>query len=294
VDATTCAVTVVDEGSEDTASSHSRTPSLGPTAVPTPDLTPQSPSHNVWLTEPASIDEPLLILDEHELQEQAAATIIQLRAELAEARVGSKGDRAEIEALESSTEALVSERTGLNTAMQSLERENTVLRLQLQDHHGIMAADWAQTLVFQERLRQEEAACERLQTEVAELQETTLAKSEEATLLQKDAARWRLLTDPGSLDDVNSDEINRALEVLSPAMTRLHAETVRRCRQARRQLDDELEQQLCVVCKDRKKAVLFVPCLHVCVCEECRGRLRPYRCPICKEPVQSFMGRVHY
>ncbi|CAK0853908.1 unnamed protein product, partial [Prorocentrum cordatum] len=151
-----------------------------------------------------------------------------------------------------------------------------------EDHHGIMAADWAQTLGFQQALRHEEAAREELAAEVAELRDAERARAEEAATLRQDAARWQLLCKPGVAEDADSDEVDSVLEVAIPATARLHREARIRGRTARMQLRDELEQQLCVVCKDRKKAVLFRPCLHVCVCETCRTRLRPYRCPICK------------
>jgi len=74
----------------------------------------------------------------------------------------------------------------------------------------------------------------------------------------------------------------------------LSAEARARSRRVQVQLHSELEQQLCAVCRDAKKAVLFLPCLHLCVCERCRSRLKPYRCPICQEPVQGTVGRVHF
>lgn len=260
------------------------------------DSMPPSPSHGAWLTEPASIDEPLLLLDEEAMEAPSSAAVVaRLRAELREARVASKVDRAALEALTCSVEALEREHDGLRTGHRRLEQENGVLRLQLQDHHGIMAADWAQTLGFQERLRQEEAAAERLAGEVAELREDVAAQTEQASMLRQDAARWQLLSRAAEpLKDVNSSELDEVLEVTVPGLARLQAETRARSRAAMLQLHGELEQQLCAVCRDAKKAVLFLPCMHICVCEACRGRLRPYRCPICQEPVQSHIGRVHF
>jgi len=269
-----------------------------PTTPAATALVPPSPSHavspgaEVWLTEPTSIDEPLLLLDEE--QERRADAVSQLRAELAEARAASKADRAALDALEGSAEALEHERDTLRAQQQRLNEENGVLRLELQDHHGIMAADWAQTLGFQEQLRREQAAHQRLAREAAELREEVVARAEEVEMLRQDASRWQMLLQPEGLRSVRTGELDGILEVALSAMVHLHAEARARSRALKQQLHDELEQQLCAVCKDAKKTVLFMPCQHVCVCESCRGRLRPYRCPICQEPVQGHVERVHF
>lgn len=248
----------------------------------------------VWLTEPASIDEPLLLLDEAEAQERAANEMENLRAELAEARAAAKADRAALDALENNVEACERERDSLQSVRQQLEQENKVLRIQLENHHGIMAADWAQTLGFKEQLREEEAAHERLAGEVAELREAAVVAAEQVSLLRQDAQRWRLLSRPEKAAEVSTNELDEVAEVAMTAVPMLNAEARSRSRRVQVQLHSELEQQLCVVCRDAKKAVLFLPCLHVCVCERCRGRLRPYRCPICQEPVQGCIGRIHF
>jgi hypothetical protein len=84
------------------------------------------------------------------------------------------------------------------------------------------------------------------------------------------------------------------LEAALPGVSRINTEIHNRHRSVSLQLAQELEHRLCVVCRDREKAILFKPCLHVCVCEGCRGRLRPYRCPICQEPVREHIGRIHF
>jgi len=258
------------------------------------DATPSSPAHGVWLAEPTSIGAPLLMLDEFEVQDHLEAETAALREELSDARAAGKADRAAVEALATSNEELERQVAELRTASQRLEQETGVLHLQLQNHHGIMAADWEQTLGFQERLRQEEAVAERLSVEAAELRAGLAARTEEAAQLRKDATSWRILSRMDLLGEVSSEELDRVLESAMPAITRLHAESRARAKLARNQLRDELEQQLCAVCKDAKKAVLFLPCQHLCVCEGCRGKLRPYRCPMCQVPVQSHISRVHF
>lgn len=54
------------------------------------------------------------------------------------------------------------------------------------------------------------------------------------------------------------------------------------------------ECQTCVICKDRKKNVLIIPCNHVCLCLSCYDELRQNQntCPICREIIQE-MKRVY-
>ena len=253
-------------------------------------------SPQVFLSQPASIDEPLLMLDEELVQAQHEAERVALSEELAEARRSGKADRAAAEALEVSVEELKREHEEILRQRRRLEKENEVLRLQLQDHHGIMAAEWGQTLQFQERLRQEEAEVEKLSAEVLRHQSRIQEQEKELSSLRKDAMWWRLLAGRQSkgLEDVSCEEMDQVLEVAVPGIAGLQAESRARARRNRSQLRDELEQQLCAVCRDAKKAVLFLPCQHLCVCEGCRGKLRPYRCPMCQEPIQSHISRVHF
>ncbi|CAE7468083.1 rngB [Symbiodinium natans] len=236
-----------------------RVSSAEPSQGPTPLHTPRSPSelpqspHGVFLSQPASIDEPLLLLDED--QERHEAERVALNEELAEARRTGKADRAAADAMADKVEELQRGRADSDREKHRLEQENEVLRLQLKDHHGIMAAEWGQTLQFQERLRQEEAEVERLAAKVIELQAALAQRDEELGHLRRDAAQWRLLSrHKNGLGDVSSDDIERVLEEAGPGLAELQSESRARARVARSQLRDELEQQLCAVCRDAKKA----------------------------------------
>jgi len=38
----------------------------------------------------------------------------------------------------------------------------------------------------------------------------------------------------------------------------------------------------CVICRDRFKATVMVPCGHVCTCVTCARNTRPVQCPVCQ------------
>merc|ERR1712000_616572 len=39
----------------------------------------------------------------------------------------------------------------------------------------------------------------------------------------------------------------------------------------------------CVICFQDDKAILLEPCMHVCVCVACSGRI--HKCPLCVRPI---------
>jgi hypothetical protein len=43
----------------------------------------------------------------------------------------------------------------------------------------------------------------------------------------------------------------------------------------------------CVVCMCNMRAILLMPCLHLCVCEQCSEEIRV--CPLCRQPVLSCL-----
>jgi len=60
-----------------------------------------------------------------------------------------------------------------------------------------------------------------------------------------------------------------------------------------RQVQREREDKLCVVCVDKSKCVMMLPCRHLCVCERCWSQLERAdinrTCPLCRKPVQEVI-----
>lgn len=61
-------------------------------------------------------------------------------------------------------------------------------------------------------------------------------------------------------------------------------------------LETDKERRMCVVCQDRSKSVLILPCRHMCLCVECgnhiaRSRSRERRkCPLCRSKINTIMN----
>jgi RING-finger-containing E3 ubiquitin ligase len=57
------------------------------------------------------------------------------------------------------------------------------------------------------------------------------------------------------------------------------------------QLEQEQESKLCVVCQDRNKCVIVLPCRHLCLCTECSVIIKRDHgtCPMCRQAVRRTM-----
>lgn len=51
------------------------------------------------------------------------------------------------------------------------------------------------------------------------------------------------------------------------------------------------EEKYCVICQERAKNILLLPCKHVCLCTHCEIRLKNYgyKCPVCRTHVHRTM-----
>jgi RING finger protein 26 len=63
-----------------------------------------------------------------------------------------------------------------------------------------------------------------------------------------------------------------------------------------KEMEQEREKQMCVVCQDNKKSVLILPCRHMCLCVDCGNRIARARpltrriCPLCREKIRTIMN----
>ena len=61
-------------------------------------------------------------------------------------------------------------------------------------------------------------------------------------------------------------------------------------------IESEKERRSCVVCQDRSKSVLILPCRHMCLCVECGNHIARSRsherrkCPLCRTRITTIMN----
>lgn len=48
---------------------------------------------------------------------------------------------------------------------------------------------------------------------------------------------------------------------------------------------EDKEKDFCVVCLERIKCIVLVPCGHLCLCISCSSRLKMDECPLCREDI---------
>lgn len=60
-------------------------------------------------------------------------------------------------------------------------------------------------------------------------------------------------------------------------------------------LDGEVQGNECVVCRESRKACLFLPCRHMCVCEGCASLIQSNdrKCPLCRTVSEQVMRVFH-
>lgn len=57
--------------------------------------------------------------------------------------------------------------------------------------------------------------------------------------------------------------------------------------------DTPNDKNLCVICQDRDKCVVLLPCRHLCICDICANELirhRHYECPLCRVPLRTHIS----
>ncbi|TNJ30135.1 Ankyrin repeat protein 2 [Giardia muris] len=59
--------------------------------------------------------------------------------------------------------------------------------------------------------------------------------------------------------------------------------------QAVMQESDLIQLRLCVVCLAQSRSIIFDPCSHLCVCQECAESLIGRQCPLCRTPIHGTL-----
>lgn len=61
------------------------------------------------------------------------------------------------------------------------------------------------------------------------------------------------------------------------------------------EVEREREDKLCVICVDKEKCIMILPCRHLCICESCQIELRSRNnrhrniCPICRKGIKQMI-----
>jgi len=47
------------------------------------------------------------------------------------------------------------------------------------------------------------------------------------------------------------------------------------------------DETVCVICLERTRNILLLPCKHICLCRECFNKTKIAHCPVCRSAVES-------
>ena len=81
------------------------------------------------------------------------------------------------------------------------------------------------------------------------------------------------------------EELEELRQMLQEGVERCNTELTRRHTAAK-------EGELCVICCDKKKNVVLLPCKHLCICESCEEGLKQQpkpSCPMCRCLIKDTM-----
>jgi len=51
---------------------------------------------------------------------------------------------------------------------------------------------------------------------------------------------------------------------------------------------DQDESSACILCFEQRRNVLFRPCNHLLICDNCSGKTSFHECIVCKHPIDSY------
>lgn len=208
------------------------------------------------------------------------------------------------ETAQQSTKLLLSRNT-------KLEIESLELRWQLEERfqldkqkselqQRIMASDWERYMEItqeNEMLKQERKILLSALSE-KEIEVTNLSSSIESLEIQNLSF---VDEDESFLRKYSNENLNSLQTRVEQVSTKSHLvqrEMMRRLEEEKSLLKNTVsscrDDKLCVICQDLEKDVLFLPCKHICVCNNCKLKLEPYRCPMCKTDIRSYLQKIHF
>jgi hypothetical protein len=80
----------------------------------------------------------------------------------------------------------------------------------------------------------------------------------------------------------DAEKLENALEEI------LAAVRVKRAFLASKAASSSDSDDKCACCWERPPEMVCIPCGHLCICEECKSKLRQKKCPICSQPVKNI------
>ena len=123
----------------------------------------------------------------------------------------------------------------------------------------------------------------------AKLAEEIIEAREEATRMgeERDKLKARVNELTGNVD-ISTQTVSSLTALESTLKSTLSIVTKMKESKVRRIAMEVETKTMCVVCQERTKCVLLMPCRHLCLCEVCRGK-GIEKCPLCRVDVEQMI-----
>ena len=177
-------------------------------------------------------------------------------------------------------------RSPVNTALKKNENMGTVAfrELKPKQQMDVIRTIWLSQKTDTETANAKAGAAReqsaRLWTDLMDLQ-SDIGKLQS----ERDAASAELRRMQGlDLESLNLEQLDRAESMVKDALDRIAT--------AKKKIVDERfknihEQRMCIVCQEREKSTLLMPCRHLCLCSVCSGREELRNCPLCRSEISD-------
>lgn len=97
-----------------------------------------------------------------------------------------------------------------------------------------------------------------------------------------------------TLTHCSMDELKEWEHLLETTLSHVRSAKEDKALEMQKKLDRQVEEQnelkLCVICLSNEKTILCLPCRHLCLCEACSRREEVAKCPICRLEIDEMLA----
>ncbi|KAK1944716.1 RING finger protein B [Phytophthora citrophthora] len=99
---------------------------------------------------------------------------------------------------------------------------------------------------------------------------------------------------PIALSSCKMDHLKDWEHLLETTLSRVRSAKEEKAVEMQKKLDRQVEEQnelkLCVICLANEKTILCLPCRHLCLCQACSSREEVAKCPICRLEIEEMLA----
>lgn len=114
-----------------------------------------------------------------------------------------------------------------------------------------------------------------------------------AVLIDSNSSDLDAALSPSMLATASMDDLKEWERSLDAALARVRSAKEEKAAELQKKLDRQVEEQqelkLCVICLSNDKSILCLPCRHLCLCGACASRQEVDKCPICRLEIDEMI-----